>query len=109
MADDSIEIDPAALKELLNSGADLQLVDVREDWEREICSLPGSIDIPMMQIPNQISQLMSEPPVVVVCHSGMRSLQAANWMRHNGFPGALSLRGGLDAWAAEIDPAMARY
>jgi rhodanese-related sulfurtransferase len=109
MAEDGIEIEPAALKEILDSGADLQLVDVRDDWERAICALPGSIHIPMMRIPDQIGQLSPERPVAVVCHSGMRSLQAANWMRHNGFPGAHSLRGGLDAWAAEIDPAMARY
>lgn len=109
MADDSLEIEPLALKKLLDSGADLQLIDVRDDWEREICALPGSIDIPMMRIPNQVGQLSPERPVVVVCHSGMRSLQAANWMRHNGAADARSLRGGLDAWAAEIDPAMARY
>jgi rhodanese-related sulfurtransferase len=109
MTEDNLEIEPAALKELRDSGADLQLVDVRDDWERAVCALPGSVDIPMMGIPNQISQLSTEQPVVVVCHSGMRSLQAANWMRDNGFPGARSLRGGLDAWAAEIDPTMARY
>ena len=109
MAEDNLEIEPAALKELRDSGADIQLVDVRDAWECEICALPGSIDIPMTRIPDQIGQLSSERPVVVVCHSGMRSLQAATWLRHNGLPGARSLRGGLDAWAAEIDPAMARY
>ncbi len=109
MAEDNIEIEPAALKELRDSGADLQLVDVRDDWEREVCALPGSIDIPMMRIPDQIGQLSAEQPVVVFCHSGMRSLQVVTWLRHNGFPGARSLRGGLDAWAVEIDPAMARY
>ncbi len=109
MAEDNLEIEPAALKQLRDSGADIQLVDVRDDWEREVCALPGSIDIPMMRIPNQIGQLSAERPMVLFCHSGMRSLQAATWLRHNGFPGARSLRGGLDAWAAEIDPAMARY
>ena len=109
MAGDNQEIEPAALKELRDSGADIQLVDVRDDWERDVCALPGSIDIAMMRIPNQIGQLSPERPVVVVCHSGMRSLQVVTWLRHNGFPDARSLRGGLDAWAAEIDPAMARY
>ena len=109
MTEDSLEIAPVALKELRESGTDIQLVDVRDDWEREVCALSGSIDIPMIQIPHQAGQLSPGRPVVVVCHSGMRSLQAATWLRHNGFPGARSLRGGLDAWAAEIDPAMARY
>jgi rhodanese-related sulfurtransferase len=109
MTSDSLEIDPQGLDALRSSGADIQILDVREDWELTICALPDCIEIPMMQIPGQTGQLSADKPLVVICHHGQRSLQVVTWLRDNGFANALSLRGGLEDWATTIDPAMKRY
>ena len=108
-ANDSLDIEPEALRGLLDSGADIQVVDVRDEWELAVCRLADTIDIPMMQIPNRLDQLTPERPVVVICHFGGRSTQVAAWLRQQGFADATSLRGGVDAWALEIDDALARY
>jgi rhodanese-related sulfurtransferase len=109
MTDDSLEIDPQGLETLRSADAEIQILDVREDWELAVCALPGCIEIPMVEIPGQTGQLSADKPLVVICHHGQRSLQVVTWLRHNGFADALSLRGGLEAWATTIDPTMARY
>ncbi len=108
-ADDNLEIDTDTLRELRGSGDDLQLVDIRDDWEREICSLSGTIDIPMAELPNELDRLSPDTPVVVLCHHGMRTMQVAAWLRQQGFAGAVSVGGGIDAWARQIDPTLALY
>jgi rhodanese-related sulfurtransferase len=104
-----LEIEPEELERRLADGEAIQIVDVREDWEREICALPDADGIPMEQVPNSLERLDRSAPLVLVCHHGMRSLHAANWLRGQGYDLALSLSGGVDAWAARIDPDMARY
>ena len=108
-ADDNLEIDTDTLRELRGSGDELQLVDIRDDWEREICSLSGTIDIPMARLPNELDRLSPDTPVVVLCHHGMRSMQVAAWLRHQGFAEAVSVSGGIDTWARQIDPTLALY
>jgi rhodanese-related sulfurtransferase len=105
----SMEIDVATLKQLRDDSADIQLVDIREDWERALCLIAGSIEIPMGTLPGALDRLDPERPVVALCHHGVRSLRAAAWLRQQGFAQAVSLAGGIDAWARAIDPAMARY
>lgn len=109
MTSDGLEIEPRALEDLRTTGAKVQILDVREDWELAVCALPGTIDIPMTQIPGQVDRLSPDTPVVALCHHGQRSLQVVAWLRQNGFADALSLRGGIEAWATEIDRSMARY
>ncbi len=108
-ADDNLEIDTDTLRELRGSGDDLQLIDIRDDWELKICSISGTIDIPMARLPNELDRLSPDTPVVVLCHHGMRSMQAAAWLRHQGFAGAVSVGGGIDAWARQVDPTLALY
>ena len=85
------------------------ILDVREPWERDICRLDGSIDIPMSDVPARVGELPADRPLVVVCHHGMRSLQVTNWLRMQGYGSACNLQGGIDAWASQIDVAMKRY
>ena len=103
------DIDVVRLATLLASNEPPTLLDVREPWERDICSLPDSIAVPMAQLPAQIEALPRGRMLVVVCHHGLRSAHAANWLRGVGFPHAVNLTGGLDAWALHIDPEMRRY
>ncbi len=106
---DGLELDVEALRALRDSDVAHQLLDIREDWEREICALPGSIDIAMGTLPDSLDRLSREMPVVVVCHFGARSLQVAAWLRHQGFARAFSVRGGIDAWARLVDTSLATY
>ena len=105
----SIEIDVDTLKQLRDTAADIQLVDIREDWERAVCLIAGSIEIAMAALPGALDRLDPDRPVVALCHHGVRSLRAAAWLRQQGFAQAVSLAGGIDAWARQVDPAMARY
>jgi rhodanese-related sulfurtransferase len=90
-------------------GTDLQVVDVREPWEVELCALDGALNIPLATLPGRLAEVARDRPVVVVCHHGARSQQAVNFMRAQGVPQPLNLTGGIDAWARRIDPTMKTY
>jgi molybdopterin/thiamine biosynthesis adenylyltransferase/rhodanese-related sulfurtransferase len=85
------------------------VVDVREPFELEICRLEGATHIPLGELPARLAELDARREIVTVCHSGVRSLRAREVLQAAGFAQVRSLRGGLDAWAVEIDPTMERY
>ena len=87
----------------------VQLLDVREPLEREIVTLPGTLAIPMREIPARLSEIDRSRPIVVMCHHGGRSRQVAAFLLANGFEHVFNLDGGIDAWATDIDPALPRY
>ncbi|HMK30863.1 MAG TPA: rhodanese-like domain-containing protein [Terriglobales bacterium] len=104
------EITPEELQDKLRAGDRPVLLDVREPWEYEAARIGGSTHIPMDQIPNRVHQeLDPDQHIVVICHHGVRSANVANWMRQQGFDKAQSLRGGLDRWSRQIDPAVPTY
>jgi rhodanese-related sulfurtransferase len=104
-----IETTVAQLKETLDAGHDVQLVDVREMWEFAIVHLPGSILLPMHDLGARLGEADRTRPTVIICHHGIRSLHAALALRGRGFTDVRSLRGGIERWATEIDPTMPRY
>ncbi|MDH5613236.1 MAG: rhodanese-like domain-containing protein [Gammaproteobacteria bacterium] len=85
------------------------LLDVRQNWEYDICRLEGSLLIPMGQIPNQLDELDKNRETVVICHHGIRSRQIGYYLEQSGFDKVINLKGGLDAWAKMIDKNMATY
>jgi rhodanese-related sulfurtransferase len=86
------------------------LLDVREPWEIATASLPGSINIPMNDIPARAhTELDPDQPIVVLCHHGARSLSVTMWLRNQGFDHVQSLIGGIDYWSRTIDPSIPRY
>jgi len=87
----------------------LAVLDVREAWERDIARLPGTIDIPMNEVPARIGELPRDARLAVLCHHGGRSAQVALWLRRQGFDQAVNVAGGIHAWAQRIDPAVALY
>jgi rhodanese-related sulfurtransferase len=87
----------------------LAILDVREPWERDVCAFAGSIDIPLAELPGRHGELPTDRALVVICHHGMRSLQATRWLRAQGHDLACNLQGGIDAWASQIDADMKRY
>ncbi len=92
---------------LRGNGAPL-VVDVREPWEWEIARIEGSRLLPLRELPARLRELGGGREIITVCHKGQRSLAAQQLLQGAGFR-ARSLAGGIDAWAAEIEPGMARY
>ncbi len=85
------------------------VVDVREPWEFARCRIEGSRSVPLRELPVHVGDLPTNRDLVLVCHHGGRSAQAALWLAHHGFARVHNLEGGVDAWARAIDPAMPRY
>lgn len=105
------QIDAHGLKNWLDNNAKEQpvLIDVREPWEFEICHIANSTLIPMKTMPSRYTELNKNSPHVIVCHHGNRSQQVALFLANKGFTNIYNLQGGVDAWAQEIEPAMAKY
>jgi len=104
-----LEISPAELQAARATGDAPLLLDVRQPFEAEIVRLPGSRLIPLDALPHRLAEIDGHARVVAYCHRGTRSLRAAELLRAAGFSGARSLRGGIDAWAREVDAEMTRY
>lgn len=109
MADAPLEIDVTELDAWRKSGKDVTVLDVREDWELATVALPDTLNIPMRQVPQRVTELPRDKPLVVMCHHGGRSRQVTGWLRQNGYTQASNLAGGIHAWAERIDPSMATY
>ena len=104
-----LEIEPRALDAARRAGTPVVVVDVREPFEWEICRIAGSLLLPLGALPGRLAEIPQGASVVTVCHTGVRSLDAARFLRSRGVANARSLRGGVAAWAAEIDPRMPTY
>jgi rhodanese-related sulfurtransferase len=106
---DELEIKPADVKERLDRGESLVLVDVREQWEYDVCRIEGARLVPLGSLAASLNTLPDVDEVICYCHHGMRSLDAAAWLRFQGFAKAKSLAGGIERWSVEIDPEVPRY
>lgn len=99
----------SALAAELNGAQPPLLLDVREQWESDLVSLPGALLVPLGQLQGAIDQIDHDRTIVVYCHAGVRSASALEQLRASGFANARHLDGGIDAWAREVDHTMARY
>ena len=106
-ADYSIE--PQSLKQMVDEGQDFVMLDVRESWENKVACIPGTTLIPLRDLPQRVNELNPRQEIVVYCHHGVRSLDAAYLLQQLGIKGGTSLIGGIDQWAREIDPTIERY
>ncbi len=97
------------LKELLENQSRFTLLDVREDFELEICAFENSLHIPLGQMLSRMHEIPRNLPIVAVCHHGIRSANAIAFLEQHGFANLSNLEGGIHAWATEIDPNMATY
>ena len=102
-----LEIDVTTAARLLREGA--LMVDVREPAEVSTCSIDGSRHIPMRQIPDYLAELPRDRQLLILCHVGVRSLRVTQFLRANGFVRVSNVAGGINAWAEQIDPNLARY
>ena len=104
------EITSTELKQRLDKGDDIQIVDVREDNEVAIGRLPNSIHIPLAQILARMNEIDPNRETVVHCKMGGRSARAIEVMQRSGFRGKLmNLKGGILRWSDEVDPSVPKY
>ena len=98
------------LKQRLDKKESLPVIlDVREPWELDVCSLSNTHNIPMGQIQGRINELNKDRDLVVMCHHGIRSQRVALFLQQQGFTDIYNLSGGINAWANQVDPHMAKY
>jgi rhodanese-related sulfurtransferase len=104
------EISATDLKQRLDKGDDVQIVDVREADEVAIGTIPNSIHIPLAQVINRMSEIDPARETVVHCKMGGRSARAIQALKQSGFTGnLLNLKGGITAWSNEVDPSVPKY
>jgi rhodanese-related sulfurtransferase len=96
------------LKAMIDSGASLELVDVRMQWERDAACIEGSRLLDQAYH-DELLQRDRETPLVFQCHHGVRSQQAAAYFQQHGFQNLYNLQGGIDAWSMLVDPSVPRY
>ena len=96
----------AALQDRAGS---VQIVDVREPWEWELARIEGASLLPLGELPGRLAEVDPRVDIVTVCHHGLRSLHARELLRAAGFTRVRSLAGGIDQWARDVEPDMARY
>ena len=104
------EITPPEVSQLRAAGVSFTLLDVREPWETATASIPGSLNIPMGELPARAhTDLDPDAQIVVLCHHGARSLSVTEWLRREGFTSAQSMAGGINQWSREVDSSVPMY
>lgn len=103
------EITPSQLKARRDTGTGPLVLDVREGWELDVARIPDVLHIPMGEIPSRLGELDATREIVVLCRSGGRSMQVAQFLDRNGFKSVANLTGGILAWSHEVDPSVRAY
>lgn len=106
---DTWELSPAELASMREAGTPFVLLDVRTPMESEICSIDGSVLIPLQELQQRHGEVARDAEVVIYCHHGMRSLQAAMFLKQQGVERVHSLAGGIDLWSRTVDGSVPRY
>jgi adenylyltransferase/sulfurtransferase len=102
------EITVSELKQLKDSNADFQLIDVREEHELEISEIGGE-HIPLGDVMENLDKISKTKQVIIMCRSGARSGTICNALKAEGFDNVYNLKGGILAWSDEIDPSITQY
>ena len=103
------DIEATELKTKLDRGDNFKLIDVREPHEFQICRIPGSVLIPLGDLPKRLGELNPEDEFVMHCKGGTRSAKAVDLMKQSGFKKVRNMKGGITAWSDKVDPAVPKY
>ena len=104
------DFSPREFVDRRSGGVDMTLLDVREDWETKLAPVPSDVlHIPMGQIPDRLGELDAGRETIVICRSGGRSMQVAQFLAAQGFASVGNLAGGILAWSRDIDPRIPQY
>ena len=102
------EITPAEYIVRRDRGEKLTLLDVREEWELKVASVPGIVHIPMGEVPQRVKELDRNTEIVVLCRSGRRSMEIAKFLQQQDFR-TVNLAGGILAWSHDVDSRIPTY
>ncbi len=103
------EISVSELKARRDRGENPLVIDVREEWELQLASIPNVLHVPMSQIPARVSELSPDAETIIMCHAGGRSMRVAHFLASQGFTKVANLTGGIAAWSEEIDATVPHY
>jgi len=103
------EISVEELKARRDRGENPLVIDVREDWELKLASIPGVVHVPMNQIPARLGEFQRDVEVIVMCHAGGRSMRVAQFLANQGFADVANLAGGISAWSLAVDATVPQY
>ncbi len=106
------QLSPQELNQQLAGDEAPCVLDVREPWELDVARLEHTIDIPMAQIPQKVDELRDQlngRALIVMCHSGVRSAMAVQFLQQNGFDRVFNLQGGIQAWSEQVDNTVPTY
>jgi rhodanese-related sulfurtransferase len=103
------EVTATELKARRDRGETPLVIDVREDWELQLASIPGVVHVPMNQIPARLGEFRRDVETIVMCHAGGRSLRVAHFLANQGFTDVANLSGGISAWSESVDATVPRY
>jgi rhodanese-related sulfurtransferase len=104
-----LSLTPREVKQMMDAGNEITFIDVREPHEYEIVHLDDSTLMPMNQVIERVSEIPQTGNVVVLCKVGARSAEVLRWLHSVGLTNTKHLAGGIDAWAAQVDPSLPRY
>jgi adenylyltransferase/sulfurtransferase len=104
----STEISVQELKTRLDRGDRIVILDVREPGEFALSNIGGTL-IPLGQLPARVGELTKDAEIAVLCHHGIRSRRAADFLLRSGFPRVLNITGGIQAWSEHVDPSVPTY
>ena len=102
------EINPIDLKKLIDSKADIQLIDVREEHEYDVCDIGGEL-IPMGDIMDDLNRISKTKKVIIYCRTGARSGAVCQVLAAEGYSNIYNLKGGIIAWSNDVDPTVIKY
>ena len=100
---------PAKAFKAALDNANTLLIDVREDWEFELCHIEDARLIPMSTIAQTYTELDKNADLAIYCHHGVRSMRVIHFLQSQGFENLINLQGGIDAWSSEVDGSVEKY
>jgi rhodanese-related sulfurtransferase len=103
------EISVEELKARRDRGESPLVLDVREDFELQLASIPDVVHVPMNQLPARLSEFSPAVEIIVMCHAGGRSMRVAHFLENQGFTNVANLSGGISAWSQIVDATVPRY
>jgi rhodanese-related sulfurtransferase len=103
------EISAPELKARRDRGEKPLVIDVREQWELQLASIPDVVHVPMSQIPARLPEFAQDAETILMCHAGGRSLRVAHYLANQGFTNVANLSGGISAWSELVDATVPQY
>lgn len=103
------EVTVEELKARRDNGENPLVLDVREDWELQLASIPGVVHVPMNQVPGRLAEFSRDAETIVMCHAGGRSMRVAHFLASQGFTNVANLTGGISAWSQAVDATVPQY